>query len=297
MNPTCSECDAPLSPPRKRFCSDRCRERYKGRVKYRRANPNAGRRGGTGRCTLCNHGPLPMTRNVCGECQTVQAREAMRRKRGTTPDRYGKRGPIPTGTAPPRTRWRTRDGIQTCGTCGIIFPAGEATYCGEPCRLKAFHRRTIAPYGKHARARRRLAIAARGTRSKGRIMVGPCRTCRTTVTSRGVFTYCSDPCRAAHKRTKAGSRRKPKNERQRKRRTIHPATRRRILNRDGWTCQICQQPIDPTLRHPHRDAGCLDHRIPYSRGGPDTDDNLQAAHWICNHLKSDRLPHENRHAA
>lgn len=55
------------------------------------------------------------------------------------------------------------------------------------------------------------------------------------------------------------------------------------------SCHICGQPIDYTL--PHTDPRSLveDHIIPIARGGPDTLDNLAAAHRDCNSLKRARL--------
>lgn len=47
--------------------------------------------------------------------------------------------------------------------------------------------------------------------------------------------------------------------------------------------------INPTLKHPAETAGTLDHIVPRSQKGPDTDDNLQAAHHRCNSLKSDKV--------
>ena len=49
-------------------------------------------------------------------------------------------------------------------------------------------------------------------------------------------------------------------------------TRIRILSRDGYVCGICG-----------RDgANSVDHIVPRIRGGSHNDDNLRAAHAICN---------------
>jgi 5-methylcytosine-specific restriction endonuclease McrA len=60
------------------------------------------------------------------------------------------------------------------------------------------------------------------------------------------------------------------------------ATRLRIAARDRWICQICGGAIDPALRRPHPDALHIHHRAPRASGGGDSDDNLQAAHALCN---------------
>jgi len=58
-------------------------------------------------------------------------------------------------------------------------------------------------------------------------------------------------------------------------------SRRRILDRDGHTCQYCG------VR-----ATTIDHVFPASRGGGNTWTNLVAACERCNTLKGDRTPEE-----
>lgn len=60
-----------------------------------------------------------------------------------------------------------------------------------------------------------------------------------------------------------------------------------VLERDGWVCHICGEPIDKELTFPHRLYGTLDHVIPLNKGGLHCLDNVKAAHWICNSLKRD----------
>lgn len=62
-------------------------------------------------------------------------------------------------------------------------------------------------------------------------------------------------------------------------------TRREVLDRDGWVCQLCETQIDPDLSHPHPMSATLDHVIPVSRGGEHSLENAQAAHRICNMRK------------
>jgi hypothetical protein len=40
-----------------------------------------------------------------------------------------------------------------------------------------------------------------------------------------------------------------------------------IFDRDGWTCGICTEPIDPSLRFPDAMSVSLDHIKPIARGG------------------------------
>lgn len=51
--------------------------------------------------------------------------------------------------------------------------------------------------------------------------------------------------------------------------------RSKVLERDGLVCQICFTDVDPSDVH-------LDHIIAYSKGGPDTIDNLRVTHSLCN---------------
>lgn len=61
----------------------------------------------------------------------------------------------------------------------------------------------------------------------------------------------------------------------------------------GWICQLCGEPIDPTLkheRHKHNlDALSMDHIIPLSKGGTHTRDNVQPTHYKCNRKKGTQI--------
>jgi len=57
---------------------------------------------------------------------------------------------------------------------------------------------------------------------------------------------------------------------------------RRIIERDGWTCHICKQPIEPGSHH-------FDHVAPLSLGGSHTEDNIRLAHAVCNRRKGNRV--------
>lgn len=55
-----------------------------------------------------------------------------------------------------------------------------------------------------------------------------------------------------------------------------------IFTRDGWTCRLCHNPIDPNLSRRDPFGASIDHIIPLSRGGADAPENVQAAHLDCN---------------
>lgn len=77
---------------------------------------------------------------------------------------------------------------------------------------------------------------------------------------------------------------------QKKGATVEKVDLQAILARDGWTCGICGESIDPSHKFPHLKSLVYDHVIPLSRGGPHSAANLQPAHLQCNCIKGDRLP-------
>ena len=66
------------------------------------------------------------------------------------------------------------------------------------------------------------------------------------------------------------------------------AQRLRLLERDGPGCWICRQPLD--LSGPGPLSPSLDHVIPASRGGDDSDGNARLAHLVCNSARGNRQP-------
>ena len=62
-----------------------------------------------------------------------------------------------------------------------------------------------------------------------------------------------------------------------------------LAERDGWLCQICGDPIDPTLTYPDRKGPSVDHVVPLSKGGTNVVENVQLTHLTCNITKSDTV--------
>ena len=67
-----------------------------------------------------------------------------------------------------------------------------------------------------------------------------------------------------------------------------PLLWKEIFQSGNWTCGICQEPIDPSLKWPHRDSPSVDHIIPLSKGGKHIRENVQPAHLGCNASKGNR---------
>lgn len=76
-------------------------------------------------------------------------------------------------------------------------------------------------------------------------------------------------------------------DRRRGRFIIAPQDRRAIYERDGWTCQLCGDPVNPSLGPSDIWAATLDHIVPRSAGGDHSPKNLRLAHRWCNSVRGD----------
>jgi 5-methylcytosine-specific restriction endonuclease McrA len=65
-----------------------------------------------------------------------------------------------------------------------------------------------------------------------------------------------------------------------------PIFRRKVFERDDWTCRICRKPVQQGALVPHPKAPTVDHILPLALGGSHTYLNVQTAHFICNSTKS-----------
>ena len=59
---------------------------------------------------------------------------------------------------------------------------------------------------------------------------------------------------------------------------------RAVTDRDGWTCWLCNQAVDPYDLGVHRAS--VDHVLPRSMGGGNELPNLKLAHQSCNGYRS-----------
>ncbi len=67
-----------------------------------------------------------------------------------------------------------------------------------------------------------------------------------------------------------------------------------IADRDGWSCHLCGELIDPTQTVPGDWAPTIDHIVPVSAGGEHTLSNVRLAHFWCNSIRSARTVDEAR---
>jgi len=61
-----------------------------------------------------------------------------------------------------------------------------------------------------------------------------------------------------------------------------------VYERDGWSCQLCAQPVDRGIRWPDEMSASLDHIVPLVAGGLHMRGNTQLAHLLCNIRKGAR---------
>lgn len=74
---------------------------------------------------------------------------------------------------------------------------------------------------------------------------------------------------------------------------IKASTRALVYERDGWTCQLCFEPIDRAADSNSNWAASVDHIVPRSHGGGHSIDNLRTAHRWCNCVRADGTTHSD----
>lgn len=133
------------------------------------------------------------------------------------------------------------------------------------------------------------------------LLIKSCITCGTSfqpsATHGRVAGFCSSQCRAERRRAikrkcRRDTRRRhgnPGTHRKRARRAsvdYEPVNVHKVMDRDGWRCQICGRPTPKKLRGTCKpNAPELDHIIPFAMGGPHTYSNVQCACRECNAAK------------
>jgi 5-methylcytosine-specific restriction endonuclease McrA len=61
-----------------------------------------------------------------------------------------------------------------------------------------------------------------------------------------------------------------------------------IYARDEWTCQLCREPVDPSLGYPSPMMRSLDHVVRLADGGGHTRANVRLTHLVCNLRRTTR---------
>lgn len=144
-----------------------------------------------------------------------------------------------------------------CAACALPILTGEA--CSRSCR--------------HELRRR---AAEHEVPSSGSLWIaGYCRRCACSFVSLqwGVRS-CSSRCRRRHEKQHRRARSRGVE--------VEEVNARDVLERDGWICYLCDDPIDRTAQVPEPLAPTIDHVIPHALRGPHVMANVRAAHFICN---------------
>lgn len=188
----------------------------------------------------------------------------------------------------------------SCAQCGApmwvsrsSLPQGQAT-CLE-CR-RARYAGADGQELRRAKAREAQAASRQRRRAEGRLKPSRppkppqqwnCAVCGILVIakpkSKSRGKYCPEHAHAIANLAKGHRRRAAKYGV-----TYEWTDPRKVYDRDGWICGLCDEPVDPDLVYPDPMSASLDHVIPMSLGGPHHLDNLQCSHWLCNVQKSNR---------
>lgn len=153
----------------------------------------------------------------------------------------------------------------TCGHCGRAFLSVERSrYCTDRCE---------------AHARRLQQLPA--TPAPRLFSMGWCRRCSTPfVVPDQPGAYCSHRCMKGDEKDR---------RRAAQRGAVATVYRRRIFERDQWTCQLCGRKVKRDAVAPHPLSPTIDHIVPLSEGGAHEPANVQCAHFKCNVDKGARV--------
>lgn len=110
-----------------------------------------------------------------------------------------------------------------------------------------------------------------------------CMGCRKAMLTRASRPLC-DSCRLRRRREHSIR----KNFRRRSAKLGERYAIEQVAWRDGWTCHLCDKPVDPALSYPDPMSASRDHVLPISLGGIDEAENVRLAHWICNSRRGAR---------
>lgn len=155
-----------------------------------------------------------------------------------------------------------------CKHCGKATT--RLTYCSERCRYENNKAATLQ--------------RMRDKYEKVAVSVKACAVCGKDFIGHSKRLTCSDRC--SKKRNKTHDHRK----RARKHGVVYePVNVISVFDRDGWKCQICGCKTPRTAKGKNRpNSPELDHRVPISKGGGHTYDNVQCSCRRCNGEKSNK---------
>lgn len=204
-----------------------------------------------------------------------------------------------------KAKWGKVVGVRC--SCGIWFnrcAASTETTC-SPCRGGPPRKHGIKnTYGRGCRCAECVAfheeeleqrrIAGLVPKEKPRTEQKKCLGCDEMFTAKRGTSYCSGECRGWERGVSRSPGRNHKARARYYEADYEPVDRRKVFRDSGWTCGICDEPVDSSLKSPDPHSASLDHIIPMSRGGAHLYGNVQCAHLNCNIRKSNLLDGETK---
>jgi hypothetical protein len=228
------------------------------------------------------------TERACRACGHIKPLEAYRR---------GRRSCRACEAAYTRRHRATRPPVEvTCIDCGKLRRVRnerKPERCVS-CAARVVALRTgsrpppaqprLSPEERHRRRRERRREGKRRAREERAaqryrvFVVGRCFVCTewftwVTTSDHGpsMVKFCSPACRQQHRQRG-----------KRSRRTIPASVRRRVFERNRWTCKLCGRRVAWSKSWPHPRSPVVDHVVPLANGGADEEWNMQCAHHECN---------------
>lgn len=168
--------------------------------------------------------------------------------------------------------------VIVCAECGEVYETKRTNgrYCSLACR-DAEGRRRKALVGPLPWTRAPRPAVARPRKSEARVFIaGACAWCGAGFVGRLYGTpdrFCSRTCGTYAAKAARGQW------------LIERTLRLALYERDRWTCQLCDEPVDRTLPRNDDWAASLDHIKPRSAGGGHEPSNLRLAHRWCNAVR------------
>lgn len=188
----------------------------------------------------------------CGECHQLRSRSS---------------GALTiTVVGPKRVSWQ-----HTCLRCARPFVRRSGGYCSDGCRKAVSRVKSAAYYMPTPERSYQCSI---------------CGVAFLRIGRHGAPKACSPACArrtVAYREMRANA-----NQRRRAAKrtgTVETVYRRKVYERDGWRCQLCQRPVKRDALAPDPLSPSLDHIIPLAAGGTHEYRNVQLAHFLCNSRK------------
>lgn len=213
-------------------------------------------------------------------------------------EKTGRRGPAPKHCSErcrSRARWEAQKQQHHCPQCGGPMARPSSSSAKEPkcrtcwqrhggagryrkgCRCEVCKAGNAERMREYVAARKRAGNPVTYARKTESAICAYCGREHQAVVGRdAVRRFCSDLCSRRFKGWDGAPR---------DRWRPSQATRRRILERDGMTCQLCQSPVRTDVEPTHPRYPNLDHIVPRSLGGSDEESNLRCACRQCNVLR------------